>query len=171
MLRYILVLIAGVVMGGFCMSLFFMQSNSKSTSDDSRLLPVSDIDKEPSVDVSALEERLIRMEGLLFDLQNQNKQHADSLTTLVEKPSVNNVADESQSSEEIYKANQAYENYLTHIRNQVAEGVWGPKQHNELAEVLPILTEEQKQSVLTQIVQAHKAGELRPELSPELDSE
>lgn len=167
MLRYTLVLIAGVVIGGFCMSLFEWQSNDVSISGDTRLLPVSDIAKESSVDVSALEERLIRMEGLLFDLQNQNKQYADSLATLAEKPSVTNVAEDSQHPAENNKANQAYENYLAHVRNQVAIGVWGPKQQNELAEVLPILTEEQKQSVLTQIVQAHKAGELRPELDPE----
>lgn len=167
MLRYVLVLIAGVVMGGFCMSLFFMQSNTKPALGDS----YSNIAIEPSVDVGALEERLIRMEGLLFDLQSQNKQYVDSLATLAEKPSVNNVADESQSTEENYTANQAYENYLVAVRKQIAVGVWGPKQHSELAEVLPILTEEQKQSVLTQIVQAHKAGELRPELSPELDFE
>jgi len=159
MLRYVLVLAVGVATGGVFTSLFLKQSNNTS---NEQFIPVVDVPKASSVNVSEIEERLIRLESLLFTLQNQNRQCVDYLATLAVKPSISDFTDKLQTPTVKNNSNREYEEYQAVVNDQLAVGVWGTKQRNELAEALPKLTEEQQRSVLTQIVQAQNSGELRP---------
>ena len=155
MLRDVLVLTVGVIFGSALNLLFSREAEFMAESPDEVA--------EKTIVIDLLERRLQHLESVLFELKNQNQQIAEFIAKTPGEVALETINHSQQIAVDTHASNQIYEDYSLSLAKQISVGIWSTKQQSELAEVLPKLSEDQKHSVLIQIVQAHQSGDLMPD--------